>query len=132
MSSAQLSLWNPINGYNGQATETYRLYDVGTSVATVRAGISGNAGIYNDLGAGTSFGSATVSDRSENTWINITLNSSGRSDVASAKGRLWAVGGALTTATAGNGTQEVLDHSGPTALYNLNSRRLQLTTDAAR
>ncbi|MFO0798570.1 MAG: S8 family serine peptidase [Gemmataceae bacterium] len=99
VASARIEIFNPSspNGYQSpDATETYTLFDVTTSIASLTGGTAGVAG-FADLGSGVSYGSVTVSAASNGTLVVISLNAAGLAAVAAAQGGQFAVGGALTT-----------------------------------
>jgi len=112
--SAELRLWNPgppNPGYfSNDLSETYVLYDVTTSIASLRSENGGGPGgqaIYNDLGAGTIYGSVVVSPASNGTTVSIFLNPA---FIAAANalgaGGLIAIGGAITTLDTKTSTPE--------------------------
>jgi hypothetical protein len=81
------------------ATETYTLFDVTTSIASLTAGGSGLVATYNDLGSGTAFGSRVYSSADQDLVRDITLNSAALGALNAAVGSNFALGGALTTLT---------------------------------
>lgn len=112
ITSAQVELFNPSTGYfSPDGSETYTLFDVTTSIPTLRAGGSGLTGIYNDLGTGVSYGSVTVTSASNGTLVVITLNAAGLSAVAANQGGQLALGGAITT-ISGTANQYLFGLSG--------------------
>ena len=97
--SAYLHLAMPNNGYRSpDSTETYRVQDVTTSIASLIAGTGGVAA-FNDLGSGTVFGSQTVQNSDEGGFVDVTLNSSALTELNAATGQ-WAVGGNISTLNA--------------------------------
>ena len=73
--------WNPPmleggsgGGEVGDATETVGVFDVSTSIASLRAGGSGLTGIFADLGGGTQHGETITSNANEGAWLYITLD----------------------------------------------------------
>ena len=76
------------------STATSTIYDVSTSHDDLVATSSGSSGqtIYADLGAGSSYGSATVSNGDEGDIIEYELSSQAISDVNSAAGGWFSVG----------------------------------------
>lgn len=99
ISSAQLLLFNPSTGYaSPDATETYTVFDVATSIATLVGG-TGGIPAFTDLGSGTVFGSHVASAADNATTITIPLNASALSALNGATGQ-FAFGGAITTLNA--------------------------------
>jgi RHS repeat-associated protein len=96
VTAASLQLTNPAGGYLGDATETYTLFDVSTPISSLTASGSGQVGIFNDLGSGTSYGSRVVSAAANGTTIEIALNAAGVAAINAAAGGKIALGGALT------------------------------------
>jgi len=91
---------NHNNGFSG-ANATYTNYDVSTTIANlISATPTGGAGIYTDLGTGTSYASTDLSTSSNGTTVNITLDAAARSAIHSAEGSSFAIGGTLTTDVA--------------------------------
>jgi PEP-CTERM motif len=97
VSSVTLRLTVPASGYSGNATETFGLFDVSTSIATLVAGGASVPGVYDDLGTGVTFGALVMSNANAGQTVAISLNSAGISAVQSSLGGLFAVGGALTS-----------------------------------
>lgn len=93
--SATLKLENPAAVTNSAAT-AYTLYDVTTSIGTLTtsqsAGPTG-VGIYNDLGAGTSYGSVAVGGSVGVGFVEIPLNAAAIAGMNATSGLflLWAV-----------------------------------------
>jgi hypothetical protein len=75
-------------------TETVQLYDVSTSISTLRSG--GGISAFDDLGSGIAYGSTTIPANADDTTISITLNSTAVASLNLASGD-FAIGGALTT-----------------------------------
>lgn len=94
--SATLKLENPTAVTNSAAT-AYTLYDVTTSIGTLTtsqsAGPTG-VGIYNDLGAGTSYGSVAVGGSVGVGFVEIPLNAAAIAAMNATSG-LFALGGSL-------------------------------------
>ncbi len=98
VTSATLALTNPSSGYSSNsATETYTLFDVSTSAATLVAGGIFQFNTFNDLGSGTSFGSRTVSSADNNTIVLTSFNAAGLNALNAGIGGAFAVGGAVTS-----------------------------------
>jgi hypothetical protein len=97
VTSATLTLFLPASSYlSSDATETYQLHDVSTSIASLVAGTGGTPA-FNDLGGGSAFGSVTVDAAAQGTPINIALNAAGLAYLGAALGGQVALGGAVTT-----------------------------------
>ncbi len=127
IAGAQLSLNNPSNGYIGTATSmTYTNYEVSTPISTLEGSGSGQIGIFNGLGSGTSVATTTVSAANDGQNVLIPLNSAGIGYVNAARGTQVAVGGAVTP-IIGTTDQGIF---GYTSTTNLNS--LVLTYAAAQ
>ena len=95
--SATLRLFNPVRGFiSADPTETYTLYDVTTSIASLTTGGAGLVSTYTDLGSGTQYGSKIVSAADNNTNVDIFLNANALTALNGASG-LFALGGAVTT-----------------------------------
>ena len=97
IASAQLSLYNPSNGYDSTAsTQTYTSYDVSTPISALEATNSGQTAVYSDLGTGIVLAVTTVSAANDGQDVLIPLNSAGISYLNAGRGSQIAVGGALT------------------------------------
>lgn len=108
IASAQIRLLNagsPPGFASGDAQETVTLFDVSTPVSTLRAGGGGLAGIFDDLGAGTTLATQTVEAASNGTSVLFDLNDAALSSLSAGGGGLFAVGGAITTLDAAGGDQ---------------------------
>lgn len=107
ITSAQLKLYNPDTepnnpnsgpGYTSpDPTETYMVFDVSTPISNLIANGSGQVGIYNDLGSGTSYGSILMSTADNGKIVVIDLNANALAYLNSNLGGLVAFGGAVTT-----------------------------------
>lgn len=99
---ATLSIQNPAGGgyTSPDATETWELYDVTTPIATLTAGGAGLVAIFDDLGGGTTYGSASVSAASDGKYVNVVLNASAIAALNAARGGQIAIGGRLGTLNA--------------------------------
>ncbi len=96
--SAELRILNPANAYQSPSPiETFTLFEVSTPVSTLKAGGSSLKGIYTDLGSGVSYGSQTISARDNNSIIAIPLNAAGIMSLNRMRGKIYAVGGSITT-----------------------------------
>jgi hypothetical protein len=131
ITGAALALTNPPFGYSSpDASETYSLFDVSTAIATLPTphapGAAGIA-IFTDLGAGTSFGSTSVSAADNGSIVLTNFNAAGVAALNAAIGGQFAVGGALTSLTLGGSTESVFGFSG-----GVNDiRELRLTVESA-
>lgn len=79
---------------------SYSLFDVDTSIAALRANGSGQYGIFNDLGSGTSYASLELNNPGRYDNFVMTFDQAGI-DAAKAASGLFAFGGAFTSQTAG-------------------------------
>lgn len=126
---ATFSAWNPANdpsssdkeGYGGDTTETYTLFDVSTPVTSLRAGGTGLFAIHNDLKSGTSYGSRTVSAADNGTLVQVPLNSTALAAINAARGSTFATGG-FVTSIAGTANQFLFSGTG-----GFHTARLELT-----
>jgi hypothetical protein len=134
ITSASLLLYNPDNalpalkGYvSPDPTETYRLHQVDTAIATLTASNVGAAGmqIFDDLGTGTVFGERVVSAADNGTTVAIALNADGIAALNAARGGLFAVGGAIST-IGSPGAEYVFGFS--VAIGNPDLRQLEFET----
>lgn len=123
---AELRLENPTSGYESpDATETYSLFDVSTSIASLTAGGSGLTGTFADLGSGTSYGSLVMSVSDNGTVVTISLNSAGIAALNAAAGGSIAIGGAVTTLTM---TTNVIENVFAFSSNGTETKELVLTT----
>ncbi len=96
ITSATLSIGNSANGYvSPRSSDTYRVFDVSTSIATLVANQAGRVDIFNDLGTGTLYASRSVDATTDGTQVQIPLNASAIAALNSAQGTQFAFGGAL-------------------------------------
>lgn len=110
VTSATLTLFLPPSGYlSSDATETYQVHDVSTSIASLVAGTGGTLA-FSDLGGGSAFGSVTVNAAAQSTPINIALNAAGLAYLGTALGGQVALGGAVTT-LSGQSLQSVFGNT---------------------
>ena len=107
---AAFSAPNPAGGFTAGGTygtstfgvtDTFTLYAVTDSVASVEAGYPGQTyqqgnQIYSDLVSGTAVGSVTVSDAYDNGNVQFMLNSSGLAFLNANEGQQVVFGGALS------------------------------------
>jgi PEP-CTERM motif len=95
ITAATLRAFNPSSGYSSpDANETWTLFDVSTSLATLTGG-GGGLAAFNDLGSGTSYGSATAAFAA-NANVDVALNAAALAFLNSASGSV-AIGGAITS-----------------------------------
>ncbi|MCU0647695.1 MAG: PEP-CTERM sorting domain-containing protein [Gemmatimonadaceae bacterium] len=101
ITSATLRLYNPganpfeLGFVSPNATETYSLFDVTTSIADLSVNQLDRVDIFNDLGSGVFFGSRVVSATDNNSVVSIDLNASALADISGRAGQTWAIGGTL-------------------------------------
>jgi hypothetical protein len=94
-----------VNIYNGgtsipnaadMAGRTFTISSIATDLTTLRAGGTGLTSIYNDLGAGTNYGSITfLSTPGNASTIKFNINAAGLSAINSAAGSQIAFGGSF-------------------------------------
>jgi hypothetical protein len=122
--AASLIVENPtVAGYNSSdPLETWTVFDVSTSIPTLRSGGSGLTGIYDDLGSGTTYGDAVVN--SSSSLVQIDLNCAALSALNAAAGGQFAFGGAITTLSGSDASEWVFGASDGPALV----RKLVLYT----
>jgi len=103
--SATLTIFNPIDGYEGPAQGViYSLWDVDWSqndpYRTLMTGGNGLVSVFNDLGSGTTFGSQLVLPTDVDGNIVINLNADGLIAIANASNiegaSLFAIGGSIS------------------------------------
>jgi hypothetical protein len=134
IAAATLNLYNPNTnphpcclGYRSpSATETFNLFDVSTPVGTVTGGGAGLTNVFDDLGAGSMFGSYVASAADNGKVISIALNAAGLAALNGALGSVITFGGALST-LSGPGDQFLFGFS-TTSFAGGDVRRLDLTT----
>lgn len=115
--SATLRAFNPedgvptaawTDGYDSpDASETYDLYDVTLLTAGPASDQIGNTLVYDDLGSGTLFGSVSASSADNGEFIEVGLNSDGRTALGSAVGN-FVIGGLITSLTETDGVEELV------------------------
>lgn len=115
VTSATLRLYNQGGSFAGylspDATETFSLFDVTTSIASLTAGGGGLVGTFADLGTGVSYGTKVVSAADNGTVIEIALNAAAIAAINASAGSSFALGGALTTIGGVSGTEAVFRFS---------------------
>ena len=99
VTSAKLELRRFSSSPGNEATETYELFDVSTDAATLNNNTGTNATIFADLGSGTSYGSFAVpiSVFSLDEILTFPLNAAAVSDINTAAGGFFSIGGTLTS-----------------------------------
>ncbi|MGC4072121.1 MAG: PEP-CTERM sorting domain-containing protein [Nibricoccus sp.] len=98
VTAAKLRLFLPTNSFSSpSATETFKIFDVSTSIPSLSAFQFGATSIFNDLGSGVNFGTATLSESNEGSFIEIALNASFLSYINGSANDIFALGGALTS-----------------------------------
>ncbi len=103
ITAAVLRLKEPAGGYDSvDSSEDLTVFDVSTAIATLTGG-TGGVGVFNDLGAGSSYGSVAIDATNDDSWISITLNAAALADLNAATGS-FAFGGAVTSLTKSNST----------------------------
>lgn len=95
VAGATLRLWNPHNGWNGDASETLTLWDISTPLTSVFAG-TGGVSAFNDFGSGLAYGAKVVTSSEIGTYIDIALNANALAGLSDSDS-LFAVGGSVTT-----------------------------------
>ena len=110
--SARLNVTNPSDGYSSPlSSDTFGLFDVSTSIASLEATGRGQRGIYNDLGSGNSYGSLTVNSADNGETVSTPLNATGVTALNAGRGGQFAIGGALTSLVGGD-TQYLFSDTG--------------------
>jgi hypothetical protein len=97
ITGAELRLTNSLTGASG--TPAYTLFDVSTPLTDLQATGSGETDIFGDLGSGTAYGSASFSTINNASIVVIQWNDAGIAALNAARGGLFAVGGAITSAS---------------------------------
>ena len=99
--SASLRYYLPQGSFSSwSGSETFSVFDVNTSISALSAFQINATNIYNDLGSGTLFGSATITWADQGSYVEIALNNAFLSYLEGAPD-IFAVGGALTSAAFG-------------------------------
>lgn len=92
--------------YNGDASETVQVFAVSSPAATVSAGHTIGSGsglaVYNDLGSGVSYGTATVTNGNVGGTVSFVLNAAAIADINAARGGQWIFALVHTTGNGGN------------------------------
>lgn len=107
--SAKLRAYNPSSGFaSPQSSETFALFDVSTPISTLTA-LTGGTAAFADLGTGVQLGSVIVNGASNDTIVEVNLNSAGIAYLNSANGNV-AIGGALTTLVFGTQSERLFNN----------------------
>lgn len=107
--------------FSGEASETYGLYQVTTPASQLG---SNSVSIFQDLGSGPAYGSATLGTANAYQTIAIDLGAAALNDLNTALGGRFALGGGLTSLNLSGANEAVFGNS--TGGTNLS--RLVLTT----
>jgi hypothetical protein len=101
ITSAQLSIGNPGNGYDSASTSLlWSLFDVSTPVETLESPQSGATAIYNDLGSGVLYGSTSVDASTDGNQVTVNLDAAAIASLTAAEGDAFAFGGTLSPSTS--------------------------------
>lgn len=101
VTAAQLRLYLPTDSYfsknwlGANQSETLNIFNVSTSISQLTASHLTATSIFNDLGSGTQYGSATLQESNEGSYINITLNSAFLNYINTSAPDIFALGGAF-------------------------------------
>ncbi len=93
---------------SSDASETWSLFDIVTNINSLMDG-TGGLSAFNDLAAGTGYGSQNVSTADNGAYVEVTLNASALAAISSAAGN-FGIGGALTT-LGGSGDEKLFWYS---------------------
>ena len=88
------------------ASETYELHQVTTAVSAL-GGVSNNGLIFTDLGDGPAYGTHVFNASQNSSTQLIALNAAAITDIQSALGQRFALGGLFTTLSRNEGVAEV-------------------------
>lgn len=83
------------DGFLGNRSETWTLWDVESSVSSIRRHAN-NLEFFADLGTGQMFGEVTLTERAERSFVEVPLNEAALTSISQA-GTFWAIGGSLNT-----------------------------------
>ena len=102
VSTAVISIYqNPLpeGGYISSADHiTYTNYDVSTNYLDLIASHDTASDIYSDLGSGTQYAQTIISNQSDGTYIQVTLDAAALSAINSNLGATFAIGGSVDQA----------------------------------
>lgn len=117
ITAATLSAYLPDDGYmSPHPYEIWALYDVTTDIGVLVAGGAGLVDVFEDLGSGTNYGEVTVTSDTNQSWVDVPLNSDAIVALNAALGGPVAIGGALTSLDENHENIEILfAWSGPVA-----------------
>src|ERR1043166_3165298 len=117
--SASLRIYTFLVG-SPTGSETYQLRHVSTPVPTLRAGGTGLASIYADLGDGPVYGSRAIFTNESYQFVTIPLNNTFLSNLTAAAGTTLAVGGELSSLDGTSNNAEYVFYSSSAANgYNI-------------
>lgn len=121
------------DGYiSANATETYGMFEVSTAIASLTGG-SGGVAAFNDFAMGLSYGSREFGTVDNGSIVSLALNAAALVNLNGSSGQ-FALGGAVTSLTLGQGRQHVFGFTGgPTggSAVSNQTRELILTTRSA-
>jgi hypothetical protein len=118
-SPSSLNLIMPANGiYAPNGTLTYTLFDVSTPISQLVAGTP-SASIWEDLGSGTVYGSASIEDGNAGSVFMVSFNEAGIAALNAANGGYFAVGGSITNLNGNDGYAFGYTNNGETATLQL-------------
>ncbi|MEM9176801.1 MAG: PEP-CTERM sorting domain-containing protein [Myxococcota bacterium] len=102
ITTATLRVWADVGAYDSSAAfETIGLFEVATASSVLddpTSNPTAAAGVFNDLGTGTSYGTFDVTAADDASYVDVTLNAAAIAALNAAVGSgSWSVGGALQT-----------------------------------
>jgi hypothetical protein len=98
ITAAKLRLFLPQGSFfSFSSTETLKIFDVSTSISSLTAAQFSATSIFNDLGSGTQFGSATLRESLEGSFIEVALNNAFVNYFNTTAPDVFALGGALSS-----------------------------------
>lgn len=97
--TATLRIWVEPASYDSSApSETVELFSVSTTAAVLANPTDlESQSVFADLGSGTSYGDFLVTSANDGSYLEVVLNEDAITDLNTAIGGFWSVGGALTT-----------------------------------
>lgn len=116
---ATLRLFNPVF-FSSNVSETYSVTDYTGSLTNLVAdnGNGNGSAIYNDLGAGSAYGTATISSANNGGFVEIALTPAALASINAASGTNFALGGFLSTLDSTDNTEFAFGSSGTGPLSN--------------
>lgn len=112
VTGATLKILLPSDGYTSpDSSEHYTLYDVLPGSLPILEGDVGsivNTSIFDDLGSGNIYAGTEVLESAAGSFIELSLDAQALSDMNSAIGSKFAIGGAVTSLSQPASTQEVI------------------------